>query len=423
MRMDKKLDSFNSELMNFLDESPTPFHATSNMEKMLLENGYTALDECESWNLEVGHKYYVTRNNSAIIAFNYQAKNSYTMMGAHTDSPNLKVKPNPVITTQGTIQLGVEPYGGLLMNPWFDRDLSLAGRVVFSDENDGVHEVLIDFKRPLGIIASLAIHLDHDANKNRSINAQTDIVPLIGTGDTLNFDALLTEELIKEGYEPFTILSHELSFYDVQKAAYVGISNDFIASARLDNLLSCFVATKALIQNPEASLLMFCSDHEEVGSETTVGAAGPFLEDVLSRLTQSNQERIALVRQSFMLSLDNAHAIHPNFSTKHDANHAPKINEGIVIKVNANQRYASNALGISKFIIAAKKANAKYQKFVTRSDMGCGSTIGPITATRLGIETLDIGVPTYAMHSIREVAGSQDAYALLNIIFELLRAK
>jgi len=217
-------------------------------------------------------------------------------------------------------------------------------------------------------------------------------------------------------------LSHELSFYDVQKASYVGLSKDFVASARLDNLLSCYVATKAIIDNEESAMLMVCSDHEEVGSESTSGAAGPFLENVLTRLSSSSEEHFQLLRKSLMISADNAHAIHPNFTSKHEPQHAPKINKGVVIKINANQRYASNAVSMAKFIVAAQKEDVAIQKFVTRSDMGCGSTIGPITATRLGIETIDVGLPTYAMHSIRELAGSDDAYDLFEILSQLAKS-
>lgn len=415
-------ETFNNELLTFLDNSPTPFHATKTMKTMLGESGFIELDESESWSLEYGKRYYVTRNSSSIIAFNYHETQAYTMVGAHTDSPNLKIKPNPVVCSNNIIQLGVEPYGGLLLNPWFDRDLSIAGRVMYLDGEENICEAFIDFKEPLAIISSLAIHLDKEANKNRTINAQTDIVPLLATGDELNFEAMLTEELAKEGHEPFSILSHELSFYDVQKASYVGLSRDFIASARLDNLLSCYVATKSIIEGKDSAMLMVCSDHEEVGSESTSGAAGPFLENIISRLSDDNEKKLQLLRKSVMISADNAHAIHPNFTSKHEPQHAPKINKGVVIKINANQRYASNAPSMAKFIVAAQKVGVGIQKFVTRSDMGCGSTIGPITATRLGIETIDIGLPTYAMHSIRELAGSDDAYELFEILSQLAKS-
>ncbi|HFU73993.1 MAG TPA: M18 family aminopeptidase, partial [Helicobacteraceae bacterium] len=358
------------------------------------------------------------RNGSSIIAFTTPKERlGYTMFGAHTDSPNLKLKPNPVIKKEHTIQLGVEPYGGVLLNPWFDRDLAMAGRVAYVNEAGSIDEAIVDSKKAIAIIPSLAIHLDKTANSERSVNAQTDIVPMIATGNNFDFDTFVLGLLDAQGIKAKQVLSHELSLYDMQKASYVGIGDDFIASARLDNLLSCFVITKRLCDAKEnEALLMVCSDHEEVGSESAAGAAGSFVENVLDRIENNHEKQMHLRRASLMVSCDNAHAIHPNFSSKHDANHAPHINKGIVVKVNANQRYASNSRTISRFTLAAQKAKEPLQEFVTRSDMGCGSTIGPITATRLGIETLDIGIPTFAMHSIRELCGYDDAYALLSIL-------
>ena len=342
------------------------------------------------------------------------------MLGAHTDSPTLKIKPNPVIASNGLIQLGVEPYGGLLMNPWFDRDLSIAGRVNFIDEEDKLQESLIDFKEPLAVISSLAIHLDKDANKNRTVNAQTDIVPIIAAGESFDFEQMLIGELADKGIDAEKILSYDLNFYDTQKAGYIGLNREFIASARLDNLLSCYVNTQLLCHvDEDTPYLMVCSDHEEVGSESSSGAAGSFLESVLRRIGGSYEAYTQMIRHSLLVSCDNAHAVHPNFASKHDANHMPYINKGAVVKVNANQRYASNSATIARFMHAALRASKPLQHYVTRSDMGCGSTIGPITATRLGVETIDVGLPTFAMHSIRELAGSDDGINLLDILLQL----
>jgi aspartyl aminopeptidase len=418
--MKMQLDDFNKGLMDFLDASPTPFHAVLQMQKMLEASGFERLDEKTSWALETEKKYYVTRNDSSIIAFSLpKEEEGFVMLGAHTDSPNLKIKPNPVVISNGLVQLGVEPYGGLLMNPWFDRDLSIAGRVNYLDDEGKMLESLVDFKAPVAAIPSLAIHLDADANKKRSVNAQTDIVPLIASGDYFDFEAMLLKQLEKEGKPARKLLSHELSLYDTQKAGVVGLEGEFIASARLDNLLSCYVATQVLCNGADRPLLMVCSDHEEVGSESVSGAAGPFLENILRRIGGTYEQYAQLLRRSMLVSCDNAHAVHPNFASKHDANHAPKINRGPVIKINANQRYASNSTTVSRFIHAAQKAGRELQHFVTRSDMGCGSTIGPITASRLGVETIDVGLPTFAMHSIRELAGSEDALTLYEILLRL----
>jgi aspartyl aminopeptidase len=421
--MDK--NDFNEGLLGFLDASPTPFHATNNMSMMFDNAGFIKLHEEQKWELEKGKKYYVTRNDSSIIAFTFPENRNYTMVGSHTDSPNLKLKPKPVIKEHGVVKFGVEPYGGLLLNPWFDRDLSLAGRVSYLNSKNIINDALINVEKPIAIIPSLAIHLDDKANKERTINQQTDICPILTTNadftkETVGFefDEFLKWQLSKIGILDIKELyANELSFYDTQKASYVGLNDDFIASARLDNLLSCYVGMLSICTiDDEKPMLFIASDHEEVGSESTSGAGGSFLENTLKRMYPDYEEYMNMISTSIMISADNAHAIHPNYSDKHDKNHAPHVNKGSVIKVNANQRYASNSKTISRFMNIAKRFNEPYQEFVTRSDMGCGSTIGPITATRLGIETLDVGMPTFAMHSIRELCGSDDAHSLYKII-------
>ena len=411
-------EDFNEGLLGFLDASPTPFHATKNMSLMLENAGFKKLVEEEMWSLKEGEKYYVTRNDASVIAFTYPKNRAYTMIGSHTDSPNLKLKPNPVIKEHGVVKFGVEPYGGLLLNPWFDRDLSLAGKVAYLDANNEIKERLIDVKKSIAIIPSLAIHLDDKANKDRTINKQSDISPIMTTNEDFDFEEFIKWQLAKNEIEDVKELyAWELSFYDTQKASFVGLRDDFIASSRLDNLLSCYVGLLSICSiSADKPMLLIASDHEEVGSASTAGAAGSFLENTLKRMYPNYDEYINMIRTSILISADNAHAIHPNYPDKHDKNHSPYINKGVVIKVNSNQRYASNATTISRFMNVAKRAGEPYQQFVTRSDMGCGSTIGPITATRLGIETLDIGLPTFAMHSIRELAGTEDAYALYKIL-------
>lgn len=405
---------FNEELIQFIDASPTPFHAVAQMVKILEIQGFQKLDECEIWELIEGEKYYVTRNDSSIIAFTYPscAEKGYTIVGTHTDSPHLRLKPNPVTSSAGVVRLGVEPYGGVLLNPWFDRDLSLAGRIVYLDGTGNRCEILINLQRPIAIISSLAIHLDRDANSSRSINAQTDIVPIIGCGE-LDFESwILGEAGIDEG----KLLAHELSFYDSQRGSFIGVNEELIASARLDNLLSCYVGLSTLVEckNP---MILACMDHEEVGSDSHIGAGGTFLEEVLRRIAGENFS--VLMRRSLMVSCDNAHAQHPNFPSKHDSEHAPLLNQGVAIKINANQRYATSSRTMGRFVQCSQAIGIATQTFVTRSDMGCGSTIGPITATRLGIETIDVGVPTLAMHSIRELAGTKDAYGLYKVLIDI----
>ena len=410
---------FNDGLLGFLDASPTPFHATQNMAGMFINAGFQELDEVQKWELKAGKKYFVTRNDSSIIAFTYpKTDKKYLMIGSHTDSPNLKLKPNPIIKEHGAVKFGVESYGGLLLNPWFDRDLSLAGRVNYLSHDNKIESQLIDVKKKIAIIPSLAIHLDRTANEGRTVNKQTDVCPILTTNEDFEFETFLEWQLEKHGVKGAKkVYASELSFYDTQKASYVGLHDDFIASARLDNLLSCYVGMLSICSiEGEKPMLFIASDHEEVGSDSTAGAGGSFLENTLRRIFPDYNEYVKMTRSSLMISADNAHAIHPNFANKHDSNHAPHINKGVVIKVNANQRYASNSTTISKFMQKAEEAGESVQQFVTRSDMGCGSTIGPITATRVGIETIDIGLPTFAMHSIRELAGSDDAYSLYKIL-------
>ena len=414
---------FNHDLISFLDASPTPFHAVKSMRKMLENAGFQALDEKKSWNLGQG-KYFVTRNDSSIIAFirgeEDPADTGIRMVGAHTDSPCLKVKPNPGIKSHGYLNLGVEVYGGVLLNPWFDRDLSIAGRVTVQNAHKKIQSVLINFDRAVATIPSLAIHLDREANKQRTVNPQKDIPPLLMlAGEKRAFEDLLKEQIKKEHpeLEVATLLGFELSFYNMQGAAITGMANEFLASARLDNLLSCYTGIESLLHADETvTSLMICSDHEEVGSASAEGAEGPFLKTTLERMLPNKDDYHRAIANSLLISTDNAHGIHPNYPDKHDANHGPLLNNGPVIKINANQRYATNSETSGYFVSLCTANDVPHQTFVTRTDMACGSTIGPITAKALGVKTLDVGVPTFAMHSIRELAGSEDAYSLARVL-------
>ncbi len=421
-------NQFNQGLLDFLHASPTPFHATTQMAHQLQQAGFIALHEGDAWQLESGQRYFVTRNDSSIIAFVYGKRplleTGIRMVGAHTDSPCLKVKPQPELNRRGYFQLGVEVYGGALLAPWFDRDLSLAGRVSYRDESHTIRSVLINFVDPVATIPSLAIHLDREVNRNRSINAQKDIVPLLlqlneKDAQTPDFRALLLAHIQREypQLDAAQVLDYEISLYDTQAPALVGWQQDFIASARLDNLLSCYIGLQALLQSdPEVTSLLICTDHEEIGSTSTCGARGPMLQQFLERLVPDTDTRVRVLDRSLMVSADNAHGIHPNFSDRHDENHGPLLNRGPVIKVNANQRYATNSETSAIFRVLCDQAQVPVQSFVSRTDMECGSTIGPLTAAEVGVKTLDVGVPTFAMHSIRELAGSLDAWYLYRIL-------
>ncbi|WP_269619386.1 M18 family aminopeptidase [Zhongshania sp. BJYM1] len=417
------VDQFNNDLRGFLDASPTPFHAVETMRLRLDNAGFISLNERGEWQLEAGKGYYVIRNGSSIVAFrcgNTPVRESgWRMVGAHTDSPNLKVKPAPELHRQGYFQLGVEVYGGALLNPWFDRDLGLAGRVNYENTDGDLCSVLINLNRPVGIVPSLAIHLDREANNSRSVNPQKDLpVVLLQSDEPKNFRDLLTQVLSQQGASDVaTVLDYELSFYDCQPSAMVGWNEDFIASARLDNLLSCYIGLDALLAaDVSQHSVLVCNDHEEVGSQSAVGAQGPMLESVLRRITGDEVSWQRAIANSMMISADNAHGIHPNFSDKHDGNHGPLLNAGPVIKNNVNQRYATNSETSSIFRRLCASQGVAVQCFVVRSDMACGSTIGPLTASAIGVKTLDIGVPTFAMHSIRELAGSHDAFNLSKVL-------
>jgi aspartyl aminopeptidase len=412
--------NFNQGLMQFLNDSPTPYHAVANLAIALREAGFDQIEEAAHWSIEPHGKYFVTRGESSLIAFSLcgetAAEAGIQMVGSHTDSPCLKLKPNATFTAHGYCQLGVEVYGGVLLNPWFDRDLSLAGRVCLRRQAGGMIHRLIDFEQAVAIIPSLAIHLDRNANKKRSINRQTYLPAIICIDDgEFDLEQAIIDRLKSD--EPdigeVEVVAFELSLYPTEKAALVGLRNEFIASARLDNLLSCYAGARALIDAPGSSnCLIACSDHEEVGSGTAIGARGTFLRSVIERLTQTSEAYARTIARSTLVSTDNAHGIHPNFADRHDSRHGPLLNGGPAIKVNSNQAYASTSETAGIFKQACRAVGVPVQSFVSRADMACGSTIGPLTATALGVKTVDVGVPTFAMHSIRELAGSEDAVSL-----------
>lgn len=419
--------TFNTGLLQYLDAAPTPFHAVSTARALLDAAGFSALDERDAWQLQRGGRYYLTRNGSALIAFVLGdaplVDAGLRLIGAHTDSPCLKLKPQPELKAQGYWQLGIEVYGGALLNPWFDRDLGLAGRVTLRGADQRLSSRLIDLREPLAVVPSLAIHLDREANDKRSINKQTHLPAVIarinGGDDVFDLRHELVARLAVD--EPWladaTVLDYELAFYDLQPAAFVGWRREFIASARLDNLLSCYTALQAICHGEsQAHRMVVLNDHEEVGSGSAAGARGSFLRSVLERLTGAGEAYARAMARSLLVSTDNAHGVHPNYADKHDANHGPALNGGPVLKINHNQSYASNSETAAVFREACARAGVPLQAFVARGDMGCGSTIGPITAAVLGVRTVDVGVPTFAMHSIRELAGRTDAWSLMQAL-------
>jgi aspartyl aminopeptidase len=424
--------NYSEQLTEFIKNSPTSYHAVDNMKKFLNSAGFESLNENESWCLKSSKGYYVTRNDSSIIAFIIGAKEpietGIRLIGAHTDSPCLKIKPNPEIHKKTYLQLGVEVYGGVLLNTWFDRDLSVAGKVTYRTKNNELDVALIDIKKPIAVIPSLAIHLNRDANKGYIVNPETDMRPILTECHKNNedFRDILAKKLVSQlsstsESNNLTVIDYDLSFYDTQPPGLIGLKKEFISSARLDNLLSCFAGVQAITKtNKKVTSMLACYDHEEVGSTSAIGANGAFMESVLNRLFGQIETKSRVVANSMLISTDNAHGVHPNFLDKHDENHSPVINNGLVIKVNANQRYATDSLTSSLLKNLCNDISIPTQSFVNRADMSCGSTIGPISAANIGIKTIDIGVPTFAMHSIREVAGKEDAFYLFQMLSRFL---
>jgi len=414
-------EQYIDRLFAFLKDSPTSFHAVQAARKLLTEQGFRELHENSSWDVSIPGSYLVCRNNSSLIAFTIASdnfpKSGLRMAGAHTDSPALKIKPQPGAVNHGLLQLGVEVYGGALLDPWFDRDLSIAGRVTIREKDSGVKNLLIHFQRPVAVIPSLAIHLNREANEQKKVNKQTDLVPIVMQhegDDSPGFTDLILEQLaVEHDISEAKILGHELFLYDVQPPATVGMQGEFITGARLDNLLSCFSLLRGIVDSGQSrNSLIVLNDHEEVGSQSSSGAQGSFLTDILERLIPEKETRLRTIRRSLFISVDNAHAVHPNFADRYDKNHLPHLNKGPVIKYNANQRYATSGRTSAFYRMMAERTEVPVQEFVMRSDLACGSTIGPIVAGSIGIQTLDIGAPSLAMHSIRETAGTKDAWYL-----------
>ena len=419
------------DLLEFIDHSPTPFHAVEEMKSELIAQGYSELKESDAWELTNNSKHFVTRNDSSLIAFIVGTKtkdaSGFKVIGAHTDSPNLKLKPNPSYEKNGYLQIGVETYGGVLLTTWTDRDLSLAGRVIIKGKKQPQSKLIL-FDEPLLRIPQLAIHLNRDVNeKGLILNKQNHLPPIFSLSDKKGSNKNLLEKRVAQKLKckSADILNMELSLYDTQSGAIGGAEGEFIFSSRLDNLASCHAALQALIQSKTKDLMtrvIAFYDDEEVGSDSAQGAGSPFLKDVLERLTlESDNPRETFFRSmanSFFISADMAHAVHPNYAEKHDPQHMPVLNGGPVIKCNSNQRYATEGVSSAWFEMLCKKAGVPVQKFVVRSDLGCGSTIGPITAANLGIRTVDVGNPMLSMHSIREMAGAKDHLPLIKAFKE-----
>ncbi|KAI2636315.1 peptidase [Hypomontagnella submonticulosa] len=461
------------DFLDFVNASPTPYHAVQSSIERLVKAGFSLIKERDNWssNLRPGGKYYMTRNGSTIVAFAIGAKwkpgNPIAMLGAHTDSPCLRIKPVSKKSGVGFMQVGVETYGGGIWHSWFDRDLSIAGRALVKDGKGNFVQKLVKVDRPIIRIPTLAIHLDRSSEFNP--NKETELFPIAGmvaaelnrtgqndapeeTSAEETFQPLkaMTErhhpyiiELIAEhaGVQVTDVVDFEMVLYDVQKSCLGGLNEEFIYSARLDNLNMTYCSMMGLIESvSSASLdnetsirLVACFDHEEIGSTSAQGADSDLLPAVVRRLSivvggrrgdevsNDSWEHVAAspdtdlttafeqtMASSFLVSADMAHSVHPNYVGKYESNHQPEMNKGTVVKINANQRYATNSPGIVLLQEMAKRAGVPLQLFVVRNDSPCGSTIGPMLSAKLGVRTLDLGNPQLSMHSIRETGGTYD---------------
>jgi len=404
----------NQELLEFLDGSPTSFHAVANMSRMLENAGFLRLQEEQAWKLEPGRGYYVTRNDSALIAFRIPKKEfaGFQIMASHSDSPAFKVKTNAEIEADKKyVKLNVERYGGMLCAPWLDRPLSVAGRVVVRTA-DGVAARLVNVDRDLMIIPNLAIHMNRKVNEGYEFNAQKDMLPLLGMEEAK--EGFLPLIAAAAGVAPDEILDTDLFLYNRMKGTRLGINREFLAAPRLDDLQCAFASLKGfLAAEPKESVAVHCVlDNEEVGSGTKQGAASTFLKDVLHRISRgmgrSEEEYLMALASSFMVSADNAHSVHPNQPDKADPTNRPYMNGGIVIKYSANQKYTTDAVSGAMFRAICERAGVPYQVFANRSDMIGGSTLGNISNSQVALNTVDVGLAQLAMHSPYETAGCKD---------------
>ena len=402
------------KLLDFIEKSPTAFQAVDEMQKRLTENGFEVLSEKEYWKLVPGGKYLVTRNNSALIAFCIPEKESrvFHIMASHSDSPSFKIKENPEIKVDNSyVKLNVEKYGGMLMAPWFDRPLSIAGRVIVRKDGK-LEEKLIDFDRNLVMIPNLAIHMNREVNDGYKYNIQKDMLPLYRMSNSGKaFKEMIAEEA---GVSVDQIKGMDLFLYNRMEGTIWGCDGEFISAPRLDDLQCAFTSTMALLNSESDRCIPVVAvfDNEEVGSGTKQGAGSTFLYDILRRINRSlgrtEEEYLTSLASSFMVSADNGHAVHPNYADKTDPTNRTYLNGGLVIKHSANQKYTTDAVSAAVMRCLCERAGVPYQEFLNRSDILGGSTLGNISNAQVSLNTVDIGLPQLAMHSPYETAGSKD---------------
>ncbi len=429
--------TFAQELLDFIEDSPSSFHAVNSVKQFLVPQGFRELTFDEKWSLIPGGKYFITRNNSALIAFivgqgepeNY----GFHLIAAHTDSPSFRVKPLPEILVEGHyLKLNIETYGGPILNTWLDRPLSLAGRIILRGESPFSPQTkLFHSERPLLVVPNLAIHINRKVNEGLELNKQKDMLPLLTQViEGLQKDGILIRHLAETLHcQPEDILDFDLFLCESEKGSCVGLQQEFISSARLDDLAMIHAGAWAIAKaKPSlATSVLACFDHEECGSTSKQGAASPLLSHVLERILlaqkKDRETYFQALEHSFLISADMAHALHPNAVEKHDPMNRPILNGGPVIKISANQSYTTDAESAAIFTAFCKLADVPFQTFVNRSDERGGSTIGPISSTHLDIRSVDIGNPVLAMHSIRELGGVKDHLAIAKVFSEFYESE
>ena len=419
--MEKKLAT---ELIDFLYNSPTAYHAASSVKGMLDNDGFTELFEKDSWSLEKGKKYYLVKNDSAVIAFKVGngdiEKDGFRIIGSHTDAPGFKIKPNAEMKSEDHyVRLNTEVYGGPILYTWFDRPLGIAGRVILKGKSPLKPEVrLVNVNKPVLIIPSLAIHMNRSVNDGYAFNKQKDTLPLVGfVNEKLEKEGYLISLLTKElGVNKEDILDFDLFLYEYEKGCIMGINDEFISSGKLDDQWMVFAGIKALMNSTDidSTKVMICIDNEEIGSLTAQGAQSNFIRRTLERisiaLSKNTEEFFRALSNSLMISADLAHAVHPNLPEKHDPSNRPVLGNGPVLKIAASGSYSTEGLAAGVFESVCKEANVPMQKFVNRSDVRGGTTIGPMSAADLCIPVVDMGAPILGMHSVRELATVKDNF-------------
>ncbi len=422
----QKEQECNQALLSFIEQSPTAFHATAELKKLLQKHYYQELPENVRWHLKKGGTYFTTRNGSSIIAFRIPEEISegmgFQIAASHSDSPAFKIKENPEMSAEGNYtKLNAEKYGGMICAPWFDRPLSIAGRILCETDN-GIQTRLVDFGEDQVLIPNVAIHMNRKVNEGYSYNVQTDLLPLYG--DETAKGTFWSKTAEKAGVELRKLLGSDLFLYNRERGTLWGVEKKFLSAPRLDDLQCAFAAMRGLLEADAGQSIAMCAvfDNEEVGSATKQGAESDFFETTLRRIFRSlgkdSEDFDIALQNSFMVSADNAHAVHPNHSELADPTNRPYLNRGIVIKFNANQKYTTDGVSEAVFRKICDHAEVPYQYFTNRSDIAGGSTLGNIANTKVSMNTVDIGLPQLAMHSPYETTGAKDTYALVRAMRE-----